>query len=148
MSQICVGLPLFQRQPHLGVAAHELGDGLRQRVTRLGVGGGDGQRAFRLAGELVADALQVLRLAQDAFRDAQHFLARLGHRDHALAVANEDLDAQLIFQQANLFGNAGLRSMQLFRCFGDIQALFGHFDQIAQLLQFHKTGVFHKTCRH
>jgi hypothetical protein len=112
------------------------------------VGGGNGERTFRLARKLIPDPLQVLRFAQDALGNAQYFLARFGNRNHALAIADEHLDAQLVFQQADLFGNARLRSVQFLCRFGHIQTLFGHFDQIAQLLQFHKTGIFHKTCRH
>ncbi|MNT82368.1 hypothetical protein D3C72_2220900 [compost metagenome] len=95
------------------------------------MGGGDGERTFRFLGEFVADALEVLCLAQDALRDAQHFLARLRHRDHALAVADEHLDAEFVFQQADLLGDARLRGVQLFGRLGHVQALLGDFDQIA-----------------
>jgi hypothetical protein len=47
----------------------------RQHIARLGVGGGDGQRAL-LAAELLADAAQVVEVAQQALGDLQHLFGR------------------------------------------------------------------------
>jgi hypothetical protein len=51
---------------HARVVGLEPLDDLRQRVTRLGVGGGDDEVAGLAAGELVGDAAQVLGVEQDA----------------------------------------------------------------------------------
>ena len=131
------GVALLELQAHIRVMLAKRPDGFRQRIARLGVRGGDDQAAFGLAGELFAHALEVFGFAQDALGNAQHLLARLGHRHHALAVANKHLNAQFVFQQADLLADARLGGVQGFGGFRDVQALLGDFDQITELLQFH-----------
>jgi len=130
-------IALLDRQSHVGVAGQEGLDGGRQGIAGLGVGGGDGETAAIDFDKFFTDAFEVLRLQQNHFRNAQHFLARRGDIDHALAVAHKNLHAQFVFQEPDLFGNARLRGVEFFRRLGDIQPLFGDFDQITQLLQFH-----------
>ena len=49
---------------------------------------------------ILAGPPEVLRLGQDAFGDGDHCLARLGDRHQALPVADEHLNAELVFQRA------------------------------------------------
>ena len=69
---------------------------------RLGVGGRDRERAFLIVAELLRDFLDRLDRAQDLARLRENDLA--GWRDpcQMLAAALEDLDAQLILEQADL----------------------------------------------
>ena len=105
--------------------------------------GGDGQFTLFLAGEFFAYPLEVPGFTQDGAGDVQYLSARLADGHHALAVADEHLHAQFVLEQPDLLGNARLRGVQFFGGFGHVQSLAGHFDQIAQLLQFHRisTGI-------
>jgi hypothetical protein len=101
------GVALVDAQLHAGVLLLELRHGLRQRIARLGVGGGDGQGAELLVGEFLAGAAQVVRLGKDALGDGDDRLARLRDGDQALAVAHEHIDAELLFQRPDLLGHPG-----------------------------------------
>ena len=57
---------------------------------------------------LLADALQVVHLAQDDLYAFKHMLARFGDALQALAMAAKNLDAQLFFQFQYGFGHPGL----------------------------------------
>ena len=128
---------LVQLELDLRVALHEAADHVGQHVARLGVGGGDRQAADRLVGELVAHLLQVVEVAQHALGDRQHGLARLGDRHQALAVAGEDLDAELGLELADLLGHPRLRGEQRLGRLGDIQPATGDLMHVTQLLQVH-----------
>ena len=127
----------MQLELDLRIALHEAADHVGQHVARLGVGGGDRQAADRLVGELVAHLLQVVEVAQHALGDRQHGPPRLGDRHQALAVAGEDLDAELGLELADLLGHPGLRGKQRIGRFRDIEAATGDFMHVTQLLQVH-----------
>ena len=127
----------MDRQLHPGILALESSHRLRQGVARLGMGGGDPERAGGLVRKLLAGALEIGGLRQDALGDAEYRSAGFCHRHHALAVALEDLDAQLVFEQLDLLAHAGLGSMQGLRSGRDVESTPGDFDDITQLLELH-----------
>jgi hypothetical protein len=128
---------LVQFQANRRMLLHEALDHRRQRVARLGVGGGDGQRALIAGGKIRADALQVLRIAQNPRGQVEYHAAWIGDADQPFAAALENGDAQLLFEQANLLGDARLRSGQRVGGGGNVEVLPFDFDQIAELLEFH-----------
>ena len=75
-----------------------------------------------LVGEVLARALQVGGLGEHALGDREHRLARLGDRGDALAVAHEDLHAELLFQALDLLRDPGLRGMQRLGGGRDVQS--------------------------
>jgi hypothetical protein len=103
---------LVDEKLDLRVAALERCHGLRQRVARLSMGGGNGEGAELVVGELLARAAQVARLGEDALGDRHHRLAGLGDRHQALAVAHEDLDPELVLERADLLRHPGLGGVQ------------------------------------
>ena len=116
----------------------ELGHGFGQRIARLGMGGGDGEGAELLVGELLAGAAQVVRLGEDALGDGDDRLARLGDGDEALAVAHEDVDPELLLQRPDLLRHPGLGRVQRVGGLRDVEAATGDFREISQLLQLHR----------
>jgi hypothetical protein len=73
-------------------------DDRRQHIARLGVGGGDGQRAGLLRAELPAHAAQVVEVAQQALGDLQHLPAGVGDGGQALALTHKDIHAEFLLQ--------------------------------------------------
>ena len=118
---------LVQYQMHLGVGQLEIADHFRQRIAGLGVGGGNRQLAGVLAGELLGDAADVLRVEQHPFHYFQQFLAGLGHAEQALALAHENLNAQLVLKILDALADAGLRGVDGFRHLGQVEALTDGF---------------------
>src|SRR5205085_7192700 len=99
--------------------------------------GGDRQRAGILLRELVADALEVVDLAHDDLDRLEHLLARLGDAAQALAVAGEDVHAELAFELEDRFGDAGLRREQRLGGLGEVQVLPDGLLNEAELVQVH-----------
>jgi hypothetical protein len=75
------------------------------------VRGRDGQRAAVLRRKVVAGALQVVGLAQQAFDDGQHHLAGWRQAGQPLAGAHEQVDAEFMLQLADLAAHAWLRGV-------------------------------------
>jgi hypothetical protein len=121
----------MQHQAHPWVALLERGDRPRQRVARLRVRGGDRQGALLLVGEFLSGALQVAGFGEDALGDREHGLARLGDRGDALAVAHENLHAELVLEALDLLGDAGLGGMQGLGGGRDAQTAAHHLAGIA-----------------
>ena len=67
---------LMQDDADLRIARGEIANHRRQHVARLGVRGGNGQRAGILAPVLRADTAQILDLAQGTPRGRHHGVAR------------------------------------------------------------------------
>ena len=133
----CRRRALHDRQPHFRIAALEFTDRRWQRVARLGVGCGDGQAARLLVGEFGRGLLEVFGLLQQALDHLQHRAARLGQLGDALAEAHENLHPELVFQFADLLGDAGLRGMQGGGGGCQVEPLANGFAHIAQLLEVH-----------
>ena len=128
---------LVHVQGHVRILLDEFADHVRQRIARLGVGGGDGQGALALVGELLGDLLDAFALAQDLAGGLDDTFAGRGHPGQVLAAAGEDLDPQLVFEQADLLADAGLRGIETLGRGGYVQVVVGDFPDISQLLQLH-----------
>jgi hypothetical protein len=70
-----------------------------------------------------------------------HQPSRFRQAGEALATADKDRHAQLVFELADLFADAGLRREQNFRRIGDVEAMVYNGDKVTQLLQVHGVGV-------
>ena len=70
--------------------------------------------------------------------------------DQALAVADEDLDAELVLEGADLLGDAGLGGVQGLGGLGNVEAAARDFGEIAQLLELHDSymPIFHNILTH
>jgi hypothetical protein len=79
-------------------------------------------------------------LTQDLAGALEDRLADRGHAREVLAAALEDLDAELVLEQAHLLADAGLRREQALRGRRDIEVVAGDLPDVAQLLQFHGVG--------
>ena len=135
------GGALVQVQAHLRIAGAERADNLRQHVARLGVGGRDRQAAAVRLAQLCRGAADVLHLAQDAAGAGDDLLARRRGARERPAFTLEQLKSELLLQQLQLPAHAGLGGMQLPRGRGDVQTVFVHCDQIAQLLELHEPDL-------
>ena len=122
---------LAQRKSHFGIALGEALDDLGKRIAGLCMRGRNGEAPFVLFGELLADLLEVLDILQYPLRDLQDRLSGFGHGDDALAVADENIDAEFFLQAADLFADTGLRSMQNLRRVREIEILAGNFADVA-----------------
>src|SRR3990167_1332098 len=111
---------------------------LRQRITRLGVGGGDGEAAAVLLAVLLRQILDVARVQQHAFDDLHHLLARFGQAQQTLALAHEQFDAEFVFQILDVFRHAGLRCVQRVGHFRQIEIAPHGFADDPQLLKIHR----------
>ena len=56
-------------------------------------------------GELLAELLDVLRVEQNAFDDADEFLPRLGQAEQPLSFADEEFDTEFILQVLDVLGH-------------------------------------------
>jgi hypothetical protein len=101
------------------------------------MGGGDPQRTVPGVGEFAGRTGDVFHFEQDAPGRLQNPLARRGDAVEMLAVAFENEHAQFVFEQADLFADAGLRGVQGGRGGGDVERPLGHFVDIDQLAEFH-----------
>ena len=102
------------------------------------MGRGDRERACRLVAEFAPDLLQVLGFLQQMLHDLDHRLAWLGQGDDALAMAHENLHAELVLELADLLGDPGLGSVELLGRLGEIQALPYGLADVTQLLKIHR----------
>ncbi|MNQ46620.1 hypothetical protein D3C85_604420 [compost metagenome] len=129
---------LVHVQGDVGVLLDEAADHWRQCVARLGMGGGDGERALLLVGEFLGDLLDALDLAQDfPCRGDDAFPGRR-HASEVLAAASEYFDAEFVFQQADLLADARLRGIKTLCSGGHVQVVVRHFPDVAQLLELHR----------
>ena len=132
-----LGRTLMQLQLHVRIAAPEVVHRIGQRVTRLRMGGGNAQLAGRLAGVFLSHPQQVLGARQNALDDGQRHGPGLGQRGQPLAGPHEQLEAQFLFQFANLAAHAGLRRVQRPRHFREIEAAARGLADGTQLLEIH-----------
>jgi hypothetical protein len=102
------------------------------------VGGGNAEGAAVLGAVLLADALEVADLAHDQLDALEHMLAGLGDALEALAVAREDVHAQLFLQLDDGLGDAGLRGVQRLGGLGEVEVAAGGLLNEAELVQVHK----------
>ncbi|MNT14255.1 hypothetical protein D3C72_1492520 [compost metagenome] len=132
------GRGLVQADGDLGVVFAQLGHGRGQHIAGLRVGGGNRERTAVLRAELVADALQVTHFAHDDLNALEHLQAGLGDALQALAVASEDVDAQLFLQLDDGLGDTGLRGVQRLGGLGQVEVAARGLLHEAELMQVHK----------
>ncbi|EXI75276.1 MAG: hypothetical protein AW07_01177 [Candidatus Accumulibacter sp. SK-11] len=128
---------LMQRQPHLRMTVDELLDHRRQCIARLRVGGGDDQAARLATGMFLADATDVLCVAQHAPGHLEDCPARLGDRRQPLATALEDAHSEFVLEQPDLLRDSRLRGVERLGGLGHVEAAALDFDDVTQLLQLH-----------
>ena len=128
---------LVQADLHLGIALAQLGDAQRQHVARLRVGGRDAQATAVLRAELFPDALEVGYFALDDLDAGQNVLARLGHVLEALAMAREDVHAQLLLKLDDGLGDARLRGEKRLGGFGEVEVAANRLLDEAELMEVH-----------
>jgi hypothetical protein len=126
-----------QAQLHPRMRGTEVAHRRRQRIARLRVGGGDGQRAAVLGREIFAGAPQVVGLQQQPLDDRQHRLAGRRQPGQALAGTLEQRDAELVLQLADLPADARLRGVQRLGHGSEVEALAHGLAHGAQLLEVH-----------
>jgi len=132
-----LGRALVQAHSHLGKFFAQGGDRLRQHVARLGVRGRDRQGACVLQGVFVANAPEVAHFAQDQVNRFEHLLPGLGDPLEPLAMAHEDVHAQLFFQLQDGFRDAGLRGVQRLGGLGQVEVAASRFVDKPELVQVH-----------
>ena len=108
-----------------------------QRVARLGVRGGDRQAARLRIAELVRRLLDVLGLVEHAVRQIDDGAPGGRNARELTAGTLEDLDAQLVLQQPDLLGHAGLGGEQGLGRGRDVQLVVRDFPDVAELLELH-----------
>ncbi|MNZ74639.1 hypothetical protein D3C78_930920 [compost metagenome] len=132
------GRTLMHVQRHFRILLNEAADHWRQRITRLGVGGGDRQGALFLVGEFLGNLLDAFHLAQDLAGSGDDTLTRRGHTGQMLAAAGEHFNAQFVLKQADLLTDTRLGGVQTLRCRRDVEVVVRHFPDVAQLLKLHR----------
>ncbi len=120
---------LVQMQAHLRIFEPKGANHLRQHVARLGVRGGDRQRAAVGLAQLRGGTANVLHFPQNAGGARNDFLARVGGPRQRAALALEQLEAEFLLQELQLAADSRLRGVQLPRGRGDVQAVFMNGDQ-------------------
>ena len=136
-----LGGPLVQLQVHARIAASKCLDDLRQNVPRLCVSGGDGKRAFLLRGEIAGETGDVVHLAQDLAGPFDDLMPGRRDRSEALALAREQLHAELGLQLFQLLADPGLAGIQALRSGRDVQSTVGDSNQILELFQGHRSSM-------
>ncbi|MNJ63701.1 hypothetical protein D3C77_596190 [compost metagenome] len=124
-------------QRHVRVTLDEAVDHFRQGIARLGVGGGDGQVALLLVGELLGDLLDAFHLAQDLASGLDDVFPGRGDAGQVLAAAGEHFDAEFVFQQPDLLADARLGRIEALGRRRDVQIVVRHLPDVAQLLKLH-----------
>ena len=128
---------LMQTQMDLGEFEFESLHHARQRIARLGMGGGDSQLPSAAIAVFLGEILDVLGIEQHALDQHQQFLAGLGEPQQSLALAHENIDAEFHFQIAYVFRHAGLRGVERVGGLGQVEIPSNRFPDDAQLLEIH-----------
>jgi hypothetical protein len=130
---------LVQVQMHMRVLEPEALDHRWQRIARLGVRGGDGELSAVTVVVLGGHAVDVVGFVQQALGAFENAATGRGDFGEVLARAQKDIDAQFFLEQADLFGYAGLRGLQGFRCRRHVEPAFCDFSDIYELPKLHLT---------
>src|SRR5690606_6875453 len=128
---------LVQLQVDARIALAERAHDLGQHVARLRVRRRDRQRAVELGREIAREALNVADLAQDLARAGDDLAAGRRDRGQALALAREQLDAELGLELLQLLADARLAGIQALGGRRDVEAAVDDSDQVFELLQRH-----------
>ena len=136
------GGALVQLEVDFWVAFAEFPNDVRQHVARLGVGRRNGQGAFLFARQVAGEAPDILRLPHDAPGAGNHVPPRRGDGGQALPLAREELHAQFLLQQFQLFADPGLARVQALGSGRDIEATVRDGDQVLELLEGHGQWLY------
>jgi len=127
-----------QMQSNLGIFGAKDANHLRQDVARLRMRGGDRQRTAVGLAQLRRGAPDILHFPQNAAGAGNYLLPRRRGASERAALALKQLKSQLFLEQLELAAHARLRSMQLPRGGGNVQAILVDRHEIAQLLELHR----------
>ena len=132
-----LGGALVQLEIDARIALAERADDLGQHVAGLRVRRRDRQRAVELGREIARETRDVADLAQNLARPGDDLAAGRRDRGQALALAREELHAELGLELLQLLADAGLAREQPFGGRRDVQAAVGDADEVLELLQRH-----------
>jgi hypothetical protein len=127
----------LQADADCGIAALDPGDGRGQDEARLGMRGDQDQLAGILVAQVGRQHADVRRLGKDAAGAGDDLGTGCGNGFEALALAQEDLEAQLVLKLPQLTRNTRLGRMHALGGQGDVEAGVGNGDDVAQLGQGH-----------
>ena len=119
------------------IALAERADHLGQHVSRLGVRRGDRQRTVELGGEVAREARDVADLAQDLARACDYLAARGRDGGEALALAREQLHAELRLELLELLADAGLARIEPLGGGRDVEPAVRNAYEILELFERH-----------
>ena len=122
---------LVHMQPDFRIVRDELINHRRQGITCLSMGCRNTQLAFLLVPELLRDLFNAADLTQDLARFFNDLLTRWRNVGKVFAATSKNFDAELVFEQSNLFTDPGLRCEQALSRRGDIQAMPRNFPDIS-----------------
>ncbi len=97
--------------------------------------GRDRKLAFILAAKLVCDPLQVADLDERATRGRDDDRAGRRKLGEPLALADEDFDAELVLELADLLADSRLRRVERFRGVRDVEAVIDDRAEVFELLE-------------
>ncbi len=101
------------------------------------MGGADGQLALDFTPKIGRQGADIAGFQQHLAGPGDDFHTGRGDCYQAAALAQEELEAQLVFQLLELLGQARLGGVHQLGRLGDIESGIGNRDQIAQLGQGH-----------
>lgn len=127
----------MQHEVHVGERVAELGDDMGQRIARLRVRGRHVELAAILVRELLAELLDVLRIEQNAFDDANELPPGLSQAQQALAAPDEQLYAKLVLEILDVLRHTGLRCVESVGDVGEIEIALYRLTDDAKLLEVH-----------
>ena len=110
-------------QTDLGKSFAKFSDDLGQYVTRLSVSRRDRKRAFFFLIIVGRKAANVFGFAHDNSGAIDHLMTGSSDATQTLALASEQLHAELFFEQLQLFADAGLARVHAFGSSGDVQSV-------------------------
>src|SRR5206468_9062672 len=90
-----------------------------------------------LASKLVGNFFHVADLAQRASRGRDHNFSRRRQRRETLALPDEDAQAELILELADLFADPRLRCVESHRSLRHVETVIDDRAQIFELLEIH-----------
>jgi hypothetical protein len=126
-----LGGALMEVDSHAGESLTEAPQDRRQHIAGLGMGGGDRERALFVAAHLGGETADVRDLAQDHPGAGDDLVAGRRGAHQRARPAGEELQAELLLQQAQLLADAGLRGVQRLRGRGDVEPGVRDGDEIA-----------------
>src|SRR5690606_35873814 len=132
-----LGRALVQLEVDTRIALAERAHDLGQDVARLRMRRRDRKRAVELGRQVAREALDVADLAQNLARPGDDLAARRGDRREALALAREQLYAELRLELFQLFADAGLARVKPLGGRRDVEPAVDDADQVFELLQRH-----------